>query len=312
MPDSKTISASTFSLLYCTILLVAVYSCGLKYTPTESPEAFQFRRQQAVETYVQNEINSANLAYTSIAFGTTKTIKPASYKALDSLYNIKYENEKIGRKDPELERLIGNQRVIAQNDTNQVAYIEDHVFTLGKGDTIEFYSALFQLTKNMKIEDVKLQESVFLPKKFRSRYTQFLFEESFLDPGYEAMEEEKMFYRIYKGALTNLSSAEKDGFILHTLKVMTIAAKKNTLNNTTLLKAITSEYFLKNNAISVSENFSEIQEEVKINAAEKKQLIGYSLRYQYTKKSTQNGEPETLSFRVHFDPYLRITDFKKL
>lgn len=282
-----------------------LFSCGLKYIPTESPQTFEQKRQEAVEAYVQSEFSKNNHTYTSFAFSESQVVKPISYKTLDSLYALKYENDLVGRTDKELDIRIENQRLIALNDTNQVLYIEDHVFGIGVGDTLEIYSALFQMEKDLIIDDVILRESVFIPKKYKDLYLQYLFEESIVEPGFQPNSEERNFYAYYKQPLATLSKPERDAFILHTLQLMELAARKKSISTATLLKAQTTKHFLGNSYASSNETFSEIMEESELNDKNEKIIIAYRFTYKLKSKS-ENQEVQEKIYSMEFDPYLRL------
>lgn len=282
-----------------------LFSCGLKYVPTESPQTFEQKRQEAVETYVQNEFNKNNQTYTSFAFSESQIVKPISYKTLDSLYELKYQNDLVGKTDKELDIRIENQRLIALNDTNQVLYIEDHVFGIGVGDTLEIYSALFQMEKDLIIDDVILKESIFIPKKYKDLYLQYLFEESIIDPGFLPNSEERNFYAYFKQPISTLSKAEKDAFILHTLQLMELASRKKSISTATLLKAKTTKHFLGNSYASSNETFSEIMEEIEVNDKNEKIIVAYRFTYKL-KSISENKEIQEKSYKMVYDPYLRL------
>jgi hypothetical protein len=286
-------------------------SCGLKYTPTESPATFEQNRHTAVENYIKKEIASTGSEYAPIAFGETQTIKPISYKQLDSLYALKYEKEKKHQTDKQLDERIEAQRMVALNDTNRVIYIEDHIFSLGKGDTLEIYSGLFQMKKELIIEDVILKESVFLPKRYGELYKEYLFEESFLFPGNLASGEEQNFYSFFKQPIEGFSKAEKDALILHTLKLMEIGAKISSINTNALLKKQTTTYFHGASYGNFKEIFSEIKEVVELNEKGKEIVIGYVFDYSYTEKTSDSTVQPQL-YRMEYDAYLRLTNVTKL
>lgn len=292
------------------VLMLLFSSCGLKYTPTESPATFEQNRQTAVENYIRKEMGNTGAEYTSIAFGESQTIKPISYKQLDSLYTLKYEKEKNRQVDKELDEKIELQRIIALNDTNRVIYIEDHIFSLGTKDTLEFYSALFQMKKELIIEDMILRESVYLPKRYGELYKVYLFEESFLFPGNLASGEEQNFYSFFKQAVSGLSKAEKDEFILHTLKLMELGAKNSTINTNALLKKQTTKHFHGNSYGNFSELFSEIKEIVQMDSKGKEEVIGYLFDYSFTEKSDTNASPAQV-YEIEFDKYLRLKSVTK-
>jgi hypothetical protein len=311
MPNTLHVLILSLTRYFPLLALVLVTSCGLKYVPVESPQSFEQRRHDAVEKYVTSQLASENSPYTSIAFGESQVIKPISYKLLDSLYLIKYNLENQGRFDKELEQKIENYRIIALNDTNQVLYIENHIFTLGKGDTLEFYSALFQMEKDLEIDDVILQESVFLPAKYKKAYLSYLFEEAFILPDYAPTEEELNFYSYFKNALSSLSKAEKDPFILHTLKLMQLAARIKSTTTSALLKAQTTDLFHGKSYAILNQQFSPILENKEVNSLNEQTITGYTFTYSFTRNGT-NSLSESANYAMEYDAYLRLKKAVKL
>jgi hypothetical protein len=291
--------------IFLPTLLIFFNSCGLKYVPTESPDTFEQKRQQAVEQYVIKEMESQQKKYSSIAFTESQIIKPLSYQKLDSLYLQKYQNESKNQLDLQLEENIERQRIITLNDTNKVIYIENHIFSLGLGDTIEFYTAQFQINKELFVEDVILKESVYLPKHYNELYKEYLFEESFLYPGNFASSDELNFYTFFKQPLENFSKPEKDAFILHTLKLMELAGKKNSLKTNDLLKAQTSTKFHGNSYENFNEIFSEINEIIQLDQDGKEVVVGYEFEYSSTEKAT-NTSNQISHYKMEFDSYLKL------
>lgn len=228
-----------FKFIAIGYIVSSFYSCGLKYVPTETRESFFQKRQVVISNYILTQMNGQTLSYSSIAYGKTDVLKPISYKLLDSLYELKYKNEQNSLLDKKLEERISNQRLIALNDTAKVLYVENHVFSLGNKDTIAFYNALFQVTSNLKIDDIQIKQSVSLPTKYNNLYRSYLFEESYLNPGSSASENELSFYGKYKDELENRSIVEQDAFVLHTLKLMELAAQLRSSSNRELLNQIT-------------------------------------------------------------------------
>jgi hypothetical protein len=225
-----------FSLL---VLIGLMSACGLKYTPPETPEAFELRRKKAVEAYVRSSAKDQGVQYESIGFGATQIVKPITYKTLDSLYAIKYRNEQNGLStDAVLEERIGNQRIIARNDTNQVIYIEDHVFSLTTDTSTEVYAANFQVSSNAVVSDMIIRESTFLPKRDAERYKEYLFNESFLNPGQEIGTAEQKFYAMFTTHFNELSKDQRDIEVRHMLLIMQIAQKRASLGPEGILKTL--------------------------------------------------------------------------
>jgi hypothetical protein len=275
------------SLLYSFLLVSLVASCGLKYTPTETRESFFQKRQEKISDYILKQMNGQTLSYTSIAYGKTNVLKPISYKALDSLYELKYQNELKQFKDMRLEEIISNQRQIALNDTAKVLYLENHVFSLGNADTIAFYNAIFQLTSDLKIADVTIKQSVYLPAKYSGLYRKYLFEESYLSAVNLASDQEKKFYQKYKDELENRSIAQQDAFVLHTLKLMELSGRIRKTSNRELLNELSIQILPKISANPTNVKILPIKESIVRTENDAVTTIGYLVKITFS--SIENG-----------------------
>jgi hypothetical protein len=297
---------SRFLLLSFLIALIA--SCGLHYTPPETPESFLDRRHNACEAYMNKNLGDS-IIYSSIAFGETVVIKPASYRSLDSLYLLKYSNEKKGVVDKELDEIIEHQRMVVQNDTNKVIYKEFHVFSIKEGDSLRIVQSEFKLDQSAFVRDFKILESVLIPKKHNERYKQYLFNESFIYPGIIATEEEERFYNFYKSPLAELSPLDKDNLINHTLNLMEIGYKKKTVRVQDLLQNQARFTLFKEYKAIYEEVFSEIFSKNTIDEAGKETLDSYW--FTYTLKDNDNPTKKT-EYYFLFDAYLRLKTVTKL
>ena len=275
------------SLLYSFLLVTLVASCGLKYTPTETRESFFQKRQGKISDYILNQMNGQTLSYTSIAYGKTTVLKPISYKALDSLYELKYQNELKQIKDMRLEEIINNQRQIALNDTAKVLYLENHVFSLGNADTITFYNTIFHLTSDIKISDVEIKQSVFLPAKYSELYRKYLFEESYLSAVNYASDQEKKFYQKYKDELENRSIAQQDAFVLHSLKLMELSARIRTTSNRELLNELAIQLLPKISVNPTNVKISPIKESIVRSEIGSVSTTGFTVKINFS--SIKNG-----------------------
>lgn len=300
-----------FRFILLTIVLLSIASCGLKYTPVESPAAFELRRQDSVESYLTRLFNTPGNRYKSIAFGTTETIKPLSYQKLDSLFAQKYTNEKKGVYDEKLDDLIENQRMISLNDTNKVLYSENHIFAIVKGDTFEIYDGDFRLSNTLNVDDVRLNESVYLPRKYEELYKVYLFEEAFITTGDPTTQAEKEFYSFYKSFSNTLKGSKRDAFIQHTLNVMDYAAKIHTLDVETLIHYSILKRLHGNSYLNHQDTFSELEQLVRINDQQEEILVGYTLTCNYI-ETTENKVQITRSYSFLFDEFLQITEQKQL
>lgn len=311
MPQKLNFSSAIFWKIIPLSFLLFLFSCGLKYDAPESYESFEEKRQNAVEQYVQKELNLKNQKYTSIAFGETEVVKPTNFRQLDSLYALKYENEQKGKIDNRLEEEIELQRILVLNDTNKVIYIEDHVFSIGIGDTIEYYSALFQLGDDLQVDDVVIKESVYLPVRYNELYLRYLFEESILEPGYLANSEELAFYSFFKMPLNNMSKPERDEFIMHSLDVLEVAYNISSINTSEILKALASKHLLGKSYVSFTKSYSPIMEETIMDDSGNKITSGYSFEFSY-KERKEDKTFQTNSYSMEFDQYFRLVKITEL
>lgn len=286
-------------VFYWAALVLACASCGLKYTPQTTPEVHKSNRQEVIQSRLKDEFAAKGKEYKSIAFGETTTIKPVSFKQLDSLYELKYNLEQQGRTSKELERNIGIQRLIAQNDTTPVLYNEAHVFSISSGDTTEVISGSFSLNTRNEIVDVQIDESLDLPKDLIPYYTNYILGESFIYPGSRPADNELDFYDYYKSQSDKLIGMERSDFILHTLEVMKLARLKKTLDKQVLLKNLARTAVLGDSKDYVDETFLKIEEII-----DDKNVVQYYLvTYQVMRKADEKTY-EKRKYEVAFDLFL--------
>ena len=297
------------------LLVSAVTGCGLHYTPPETPEAFELRRHKAVEAYVQSNTKNQGVLYESVAFGKTQMVKPSSYRLLDSLYAIKYKNEQRGlRTDAILEEQIGNQRIIARNDTNRVIYIENHVFALTSDTTTEIYAADFQLSSDAAVNDMIIRESTFLPKRDTERYKQYLFNESFLNSGSQPSTSEEKFYALFTNHFNEVSKDQRDLGVKHMLLIMEIAQRRKSLGPQGIIETLGAMAIFKNTSLSdylnkvekiSTSNFS-------INKASNEpasEVLGYTFLLSI---EPSPGQGSKTGYLMEFDRFFHLTRQEKM
>jgi hypothetical protein len=215
--------------------LAGLASCGLKYTPPETPENFETKRHKAIEEHISKSLLSDSISYSSIAFGDTKTIKPTSFRTLDSLFEIKYQNEQKMIYDRELDEIIASQRQIVSQDTAKIQYIEFHVFSFKEGDSIRIVEAEVMLDRSLQVKDETILSTILIPKKMIENYKRFLFNESFLYPGSMSTLEEDQFYAFFKQEVNQVIGLDKDELIIHILTLMDLAYRKKSVRTNELL-----------------------------------------------------------------------------
>ncbi|MFA7274732.1 MAG: hypothetical protein WC044_12760 [Crocinitomicaceae bacterium] len=262
------------------------------------------KRRLAVQNYLRETFQKDSSVYENIAFGKTQTLKPISYKVLDSLYGVKYNLEQKGKRDTELEREILIQRQIALNDTNQLLYIENHLFSLKKKDVLTIYSAALQVNFSNEIKAVDIFETTKIAPVNLDIFKIYTFEESFLHPGYAPLPEESAFYRRYKDRAAELNGDTKDKFVQNALFVMRSAQKVQTLKTTALISEIVRSRILGFERTTAKNELFETMEETyeKINGSEV--MTGYAIVYSFKKNS--NDLTTTYRYAIKLSPYFEV------
>lgn len=278
-------------------------SCGLRYTPQQTPGETQIIRRSIIEKTLKDEFETQHKRYEPIAFASPVKIKPASYQKLDSLFAKKYELERYGMKvGIDLEEEIRIQQIVCQNDTNAVLTMERHIFTL-EGDSLgEILSGDFYFNQQNQLHDLKFTESYHIDKNYINYYQTYIFEEPFLGGTYLTSEESD-FYRQYKSELERRTN--RDEFMNLTLQLMQIAYYKRSLRVETLLKELTRKNVHNDRANYNDEVFVRIEQ-----VAEEGELKSYEVEYQSVIKNSEGVY--TKRYQLTFDPYLLVVALKEI
>lgn len=285
-----------FKVIFAGFTIALLGSCGLKYTPQVPPEEKQLERQQVIEATIKDEFAVRNMQYKSIGFGKTTTVKPVSFIKLDSLFEIKYNLEQQGRVDRALDEEIAVQRLICQNDTNEILYMEQHVFSLENDSIAEVFSGDFVMNGRNELKKVKFTESYTIPKSLVKYYNYYILEESFM--GYnDPTKGELEFYRMYKTELANRSN--KDAFLSHTLNLMEIARNKKSLEKQVFLEELTRQALHNGSKDYKSEFFLKIEQSVMTNGEVEFYFIDYQSEMMDTDK-----QYAVKKYSLTFDPFL--------
>ncbi len=294
-------------LLIYSLLTLVFTACGLKYEPQITPEQRQLNRQKTIESNIYEEFKEKKLNYVSIAFGETLVLKPNSFQRLDSLFARKYQLEQQGELDRSLDEQIAQQRWVCQNDTNEILYVEEHVFCLENGKTAEVYKGQFSLNKNNVIRDVEFSETMTIPVLYIELYKIFTLNESFIYKGFAAEERDLEFYGLYKPRLSELTGKEKEVFLENTLRIMEIAGKRKHLETQKILMDLTRFHILGSSLDFKDEVFVKI-DQLNIN---EKEITGYSVTYK-VKSPSINGQWTEKIYQLEFDPWLVLTSKSEL
>lgn len=284
------------------VFIFALSSCGLRYEPPVTPESSQQDRRYLIERTIEQEFASLHKTYQPIGYGETVKIKPVSYLKLDSLFAQKYELERTGRRDVNLDEAIKKQQIICKNDTNEVLYLERHVFTLEGEDGADILSGDFYITKNNELKDVQFTETYKINKDYINYYKLYAFEQPFLGGNYPSNEEQD-FYALYKEELHNRT--KKDEFLENTLRLMQIAYYKRSLETQTLLKELTRKFVHNDRSNYSDEVFIKIER-----LTGEDNLISYLVVYQSVVKTSEGIY--TKKHQLTFDSFLVLESMDEI
>ncbi len=296
-----------FRFLTIPILVFTFTSCGLKYPPQVSPENKREERKLVIESEIRKEFGERKMQYKSIGFGEPVTLKPPSYMTLDSLFELKYKLEQQGKRTADLDEQIVIQRLICQNDTNEVLYMEQHVFSL-EGDSIaEVLSGNFSLNSNNELRKVNFTSSYIIPKDLVSYYNFYVLETAFLTNNSVPTRQEMEFYQAYKAELQNRAGINEDEFLVHSLKLMKVARNNQSLDKQKTLEALTKLAVHKNNKSYKNEVFVKVEQ----HADDSGIIRFYEVQYQFA-KPTGTESYVTERYAVQFDSFFSLIGIEKI
>ena len=293
------------------IFLGAIFSivsgCGLQYEPQTPPEDRQLQRQRVIESKIKEEFEPQKKFYRSIAFGKTTTIKPVSFIKLDSLFERKYQLEQTGRRDRELDEKIGIQRLVCQTDTNEILYLEEHVFSLETDTSAEVLSGNFSLNIRNEIRQIEFTNAYTIPANLVSFYGYYVLNESFMSSSERPTAAEESFYQLYKNQAANLFGSQKEQFIIQTLNLMKIARANKSLEKQLFLKELTKKEVHGANTNYSSPDFTKIDQFSKVN----NDVDYYLVEYQFVEKVNE-VKTEPKKYVLKFDPFLSLISMEKI
>lgn len=224
------------SVLSFFILLSLVYACGLKYTPVETRVSLEKNRRTEIDQYIQKSYEDSSVVYRNLLYSPATLVKPYQYRRLDSLYEVKYNNEQTGVFDAELENQIKNQKLVIANSNQKIKYIEHPVYSIIKGDTSHVYFS--DITYQDSILDFQINQIYRIPNNQTSILISYLTNESLIYPTYQATEQEKELYTNFKDALNNRPIYEQNAFLNHALNVFSIVRNKRTVATKEIIQNI--------------------------------------------------------------------------
>lgn len=279
----------------------------MQYQPQTPPEDRQLQRQRVIESKIKSEFEPQKKTYRSIAFGKTTTIKPVSFIKLDSLFEQKYQLEQTGRKDRKLDEKIGIQRLVCQSDTNEILYMEEHVFSLETDTSAEVLSGNFALNIKNEIRQVEFTTAYTIPSNLVAFYGYYVLNESFMYFNEQAATEEDDFYKYYKNKAGTLLGYQKEQFVVNTLKLMKLARTNRSLEKQLFLRELT-----KTEIHGISTNYENASfNKIDQFSTAKNEVDYYLVEYQFAEK-VSDIKTELRKYVLKFDPYLVLISKEKM
>ncbi len=230
-----------FIYSFSTIVILTTVACGLKYTPPVSKERVMVDRQKAVTDYIRASYKDSTITYHSISFANPTTVKPYIYEQLDSLYEIKFQNEQLGKYDKELEEKIANQRIIIQSSNQKVKHVEHHVYVMQTPQVSHAYFSDILFDENGQIDDYKASASYSFPTNQLQLFKTYMTGESFIQTGYAATQGENDIIQLMSTELDKKSGEEANEYFQQMMNVFSIIKQtkqveiKNILKNLVIL-----------------------------------------------------------------------------
>lgn len=230
--------SSLFLFLLTGSLAAIIVGCGVKYTPPASDITLEYNRELAIEHQYDSSYRALGKFYFPLTYGDLIEVKPDSYRRLDSLYNRKYDLQRLGKTDESVESQIRIQHTLISLDSTPILYLETHWYEIVDTAIHEFVIDRITLTKTNEIVKVYQVDAFKCPPHLLDYARKYMREDYFVE--YSGPTDEEIdFYTTFKEQAYTLTDPEKQQFILHTLHLMKLAHDLRTLSVEPLLIKLT-------------------------------------------------------------------------
>lgn len=238
MLSSKISAVYILIISFLSFTLVSCYPSSY-----QTPQKMNWRveqRNEAIRKAVKKEL-TVGQRYIDYGFGTERIIKPTSFRRLDSLYAVYYEEEqRAGSSRNALAKLkneIELEKEKVQADTIHFQYEKEHFFGFASGDSTTIMLSKFLLNAQYEVIYVDIQYIFTVHNTLSKYYQSYVRRESFVDFGYLPSREENDFYNFFDGIAEQITNAETKGmFIGHTLHIMRAANQQRGMQTEPLIK----------------------------------------------------------------------------
>lgn|GEM_PF-5047503 len=289
------------------LFLFLLVGCGVMASKSPEPRDRQMDRQLSISQNIQEQF-AGDKTYINIDFGDEYIIKPPSFKPLDSLYAVKYEETNYGGMSRSRQLEVGNQidELLSKvmKDTILIKYEINHIFGLEQNDSITFISGTFLLNAKDSVEKVGIDFQFSEQKRYLPYFVEFLKHRSFLYDQYDPTKEESDFYDFFEAHLNEqIGAVRKGDFIAQILHVMLAANTQKSLSTELIVKQLivnfVTQYVASYESIAWSNVFSQLNDS--------NQVIGYSVQHEW-KYTDKKGDEYHLLREFDFDPYFQVVN----
>lgn len=302
---------SFFNLALLLAFSGILVGCATPYQQNITPSEKKLAREKAIRVSIEKDI-TLDQKYTNFGFGDEYIIKPPSFQPLDSLYDLRYTENKFGgisrNRAKELEDQIALVRSKVIADTILFKYEISHLFGIEDKDSIKFISATFMINAMNEVEKVSIEFFFTDHKRYARQFTEYMRQESFMYSSYTPTQEERQFYSFYEAGLSNMTTAVRKGeFISHILHVMRAALIQKSLKTELIIKQLLvsdiTATVIDYKSVKWSPVFTMVDDE--------NNLIGYYVEHEWTYKNIIGTEFHLLR-RFELDIYFQVTDILEI
>jgi len=223
------------------LIISSLISCGLKYTPQESVMSEENKsviRKTKVEQYIWDSYKTTQNKYQPIVFAPTTIIRPKAYQQLDSLYELKYFNEQIGKYSVTLEQQISKIKTEIASSKQRIVYIEHHLYAIQNEKKTDIYYADIHFDSQENITDFEITKHNEINSTFLPIFKSYITHESIIHPNYQPSEEEEEFYNFFNQELNERNSYQQNNFLNHILKILYIARQIQSIETKYIIETI--------------------------------------------------------------------------
>src|SRR5690554_8136600 len=287
------------------LITLILVRCGVaNHTPIVTIENQREKLHSEIERTTAAQYADQN--YQSLSFGELKVYKPVAFVQLDSMYRIKKEyldnNDLRGLHRSGIEDLIPGYRVAAQEQLREVQYEIEHLFQTSSGDSIRIYHSFFLFDYKDSLISITPFYDFRIPSKLKDLYYAYQFDYHFVTNRdlYISKAELDFIYFFKQREVELIGEDELQPFMEHTLNLMDIAKRVQTIDFRDISKRLAIEDFKKLNQEVVIENLGSL-----FAIEENDFLLAYELEIEW---QDEHNKHKNTTFT--FSPYLEITNVK--